>query len=97
MWQGSGSVQCSSAWLSRAGEDFGVHKVNQDSALAVGSYSIGDALFGVFDGHGPHGEYVLSACRQTIYKFTQDLDFAKHEWRTAQLDLKSLSCPQVTW
>ncbi len=50
-------MQCSSAWLSRAGEDWGVQKVNQDSALAVGSYSIGDALFGVFDGHGPHGDH----------------------------------------
>ena len=53
--QRSGSLHCSSAWLSRAGEDFGVRKINQDSALAVGSYSIGDALFGVFDGHGPQG------------------------------------------
>ncbi|KAK9915992.1 hypothetical protein WJX75_007069 [Coccomyxa subellipsoidea] len=64
--QGSGSVQCSSAWLSRAGEDFGVRKVNQDSALAVGSYSIGDALFGVFDGHGPHGHLVSQHIRNQM-------------------------------
>ncbi|BDA44065.1 probable protein phosphatase 2C 73 [Coccomyxa sp. Obi] len=61
--QRSGSLHCSSAWLSRAGEDFGVRKINQDSALAIGSYSIGDALFGVFDGHGPHGHLVSQHVR----------------------------------
>ena len=37
-----------------------VRKENQDSALAIGDYRSGDeALFGVFDGHGPNGQSAL--------------------------------------
>lgn len=64
--QGSQSVNCSSAWLSKAGEDFGVRKINQDSALALGNYSTGDGLFGVFDGHGPYGAAFWSCVKMVL-------------------------------
>lgn len=55
--QSSGRLRCTSALLTRAGEDLGVRKENQDSALALREYrSVDEALFGVFDGHGPNGE-----------------------------------------
>ena len=60
--QDSGRLQCKSALLTRAGEDLGVRKENQDSALALREYRTGDeALFGVFDGHGPNGETVVTS------------------------------------
>jgi serine/threonine protein phosphatase PrpC len=57
MTQGLDGLHCSSAWLSRSGEDYGVQKYNQDCAFAMGSFngSIDEALFGVMDGHGPNG------------------------------------------
>jgi serine/threonine protein phosphatase PrpC len=57
-------VRCKSAWLSKAGEDCGVQKLNQDCALACGAFlGSQEALFGVFDGHGPNGEACCSrAC-----------------------------------
>ena len=51
-------MRCSSAWLSKAGMDCGSQKLNQDCALAVGTFQTPEqALFGVFDGHGPNGEH----------------------------------------
>lgn len=39
-----------------------MRKENQDSALAIGDYRSGDeALFGVFDGHGPNGQSAFPA------------------------------------
>jgi len=60
--QESGRLHCNFATLSRAGEDLGVRKENQDSALAIREYRSGDeALFGVFDGHGPNGESLVAS------------------------------------
>ena len=41
------------------------HKENQDSFLALGALGNNPALavFGVFDGHGPHGEDAAHFCR----------------------------------
>ncbi|CAL5218424.1 g102 [Coccomyxa viridis] len=60
----SGRLRCTSALLTRAGEDLGVRKENQDSALALREYrSVDEALFGVFDGHGPNGHHVSQYLR----------------------------------
>ena len=56
-WVQGKAVQCESAWLSKAGQDCARQKTNQDCAMAVGAFpQPGEALFGVFDGHGPNGE-----------------------------------------
>ncbi|CAK0737017.1 hypothetical protein CVIRNUC_000841 [Coccomyxa viridis] len=53
-----GSLKCSHAVVSRAGEDLGVRKANQDSAVALQGFRAGESVFGVFDGHGPNGHHV---------------------------------------
>lgn len=45
------------AAVSRAGQEPGFRKTNQDNCLAFEKYITPDqALFGAMDGHGPHGE-----------------------------------------
>lgn len=56
----SSAVACSAATATRTGREGGVlqRKANQDACLALPGFQgeAQQALFGVFDGHGPAGE-----------------------------------------
>jgi hypothetical protein len=50
------AVPVSVACISRAGQEPGYKKTNQDSCFAFEKYiSEDESLFGAMDGHGPHG------------------------------------------
>ena len=67
--KGSGFKLCSE--LSQAGKDAeGKTKICQDTSLIslnVGGY-VGFNLFGVLDGHGPHGHFISKFCKDYIIK-----------------------------
>ena len=67
--KGSGFKLCSE--LSQAGKDVeGKTKICQDTSLIslnVGGY-VGFNLFGVLDGHGPHGHFISKFCKDYIIK-----------------------------